>query len=306
MSRMLTISFCSLSRTPATYAMVVPHKRIKRRDHETTRRDVLRTKKKSNRSSFAPTPGLPGGSEKSAYTNREGKETEKERMSLPPFETAKSGPKTTQCLLFEIELPSRDIGIEFKEVKGARFACMVSKVERTSRAFGKVKEGDLLTRVTATQIHEKVPETQATTILDPWKWNSGWFECKDESFDDVLAAIRSTAVVSAGYVHKLVRFEFLRTEEDVTEKEEEEEEERATELASDDQRVKEKEEESKEKEKDEEKESSYREALSHRGKLEADREAKHIEFPKEEIEGGFAKDEDSKKLFKEETSAWDD
>ena len=70
--------------------------------------------------------------------------------------------------------------------------------------------------------------------------------------------------------------------------------------------MKEKEEESKEKEKDEEKESSYREALSHRGKLEADREAKHIEFPKEEIEGGFAKDEDSKKLFKEETSAWDD
>ena len=103
-----------------------------------------------------------------------------------------------------------------------------------------------------------------------------------------------------------MRFEFLRTEEDVAEKEEEEEEERATELASDDQRVKEKEEESKEKEKDEEKESSYREALSHRGKLEADREAKRVEFPKEEIEGGFAKDEDSKKLFKEETSAWDD
>jgi hypothetical protein len=192
--------------------------------------------------------------------------------------------------VFEIELPSRDIGIEFREAKGCRFTAMVSKVERTSRAFGKVKEGDVLTRVTATQIHEKVPETQPTTILDPtgWKYTTGWFECKDESFDDVIAAIRSTAVVSAGFVHKSILMEFLRFEDEKEEQKEGEEEKKAHHHRDNN-------------------DETYRQTLAQRGKLEADRESKRVaNVPKDEIEGGFAKDEDSEKLFKEDPPGWDD
>ena len=235
-------------------------------------------------------------------------------MSITPFPGSRGGGFSNK--IFEIELPARDIGIEFREVKGAPFAAMVSKVARTSRAFGKVKEGDVLTRVTATQIHEKVPETQAMTIFDPWKYKSGWFECKDESFDDVLAAIRSTAVVSAGYVHKLVTFEFLRTvesnDDDDEEEEEEEEEEGAAASKAEGEARMGKVTTSRaadatttatthEKEKE-----TYLETLSQRGKLEADREAKRADFPREKIEGGYAEDEDSEKLFREDPRPWDD
>ena len=291
--------------TATIRAMVVRRKKNKRRDHEQTRRDVLRT-------SRSPCSFSSSSSRENRYENREGKETEREHMSITPFPGSRGGGFSNK--IFEIELPARDIGIEFREVKGAPFAAMVSKVARTSRAFGKVEEGDVLTRVTATQIHEKVPETQATTIFDPWKYKSGWFECKDESFDDVLAAIRSTAVVSAGYVHKLVTFEFLRTVEsndDDDDEEEEEEEGAAASKAEGEARM------GKvttsraadatttatthEKEK-----KTYLETLSQRGKLEADREAKRADFPREKIEGGYAEDEDSEKLFREDPRPWDD
>jgi len=231
-------------------------------------------------------------------------------MSITPFPGSRGGGFLHE--IFEIELPARDIGIEFREVKGAPFAAMVSKVSRTSRAFGKVKEGDVLTRVTATQIHEKVPETQATTIFDPWKYKSGWFECKDESFDDVLAAIRSTAVVSAGYVHKLVTFEFLRTVEDDADGEKSAAPAKAegaarmgkattSRAAADATTAAATGKEAKDADKE-----TYLQTLSQRGKLEADREAKRADFPREKIEGGYAEDEDSAKLFQEDPRPWDD
>jgi hypothetical protein len=225
--------------------------------------------------------------DKYIYKNRDGKETERDGLAISPFA---GGDKRRARRVFEIELPSRDIGIEFREAKGCRFTAMVSKVERTSRAFGKVKEGDVLTRVTATQIHEKVPETQPTTILDPtgWKYTTGWFECKDESFDDVIAAIRSTAVVSVGFVHKSILMEFLRFEDEKEEQKEGEEEKKAHHDRDNN-------------------DKTYRQTLAQRGKLEADRESKRVaNVPKDEIEGGFAKDEDSEKLFKEDPPGWDD
>ena len=225
--------------------------------------------------------------DKYIYKNRDGKETERDGLAISPFA---GGDERRTRRVFEIELPSRDIGIEFREAKGCRFTAMVSKVERTSRAFGKVKEGDVLTRVTATQIHEKVPETQPTTILDPtgWKYTTGWFECKDESFDDVIAAIRSTAVVSAGFVHKSILMEFLRFEDEKEEQKEGEEEKKAHHHRDNN-------------------DETYHQTLAQRGKLEADRESKRVaNVPKDEIEGGFAKDEDSEKLFKEDPPGWDD
>ena len=72
--------------------------------------------------------------DKYIYKNRDGKETERDGLAISPFA---GGDERRTRRVFEIELPSRDIGIEFREAKGCRFTAMVSKVERTSRRSAK-------------------------------------------------------------------------------------------------------------------------------------------------------------------------
>ena len=212
-----------------------------------------------------------------------GRDKENEqRLGITPFEDSRIRmPKR----LYEVTSPASDIGIEFKEIPGARYKCMVSKVPEKLK--GVVREGDLLTRVTATRIHEQVRTNQATTIFDDWGWTSEWFDCRDESFDDVLAAINSTAVVSAGFRHKTVTFEFKTDDDDNDENDDNNEEK-----------------EEEEGEEEEKKDGLYLRDISLRGKLQVDREINLFEPPLPGVKGRRLDNDNA--LFFDDPPAWDD
>lgn len=111
-------------------------------------------------------------------------------------------------MIFDVELPAIDMGITFRE---AGNSAVVESLKPGGAAEGAVKPGDVLVRCDATVLEAcDTPVTVGGPGVSTKHHRVKGFECLGAPFDTQMAALNSTGVVDAGYLHAKVRVEFQR------------------------------------------------------------------------------------------------
>lgn len=111
-------------------------------------------------------------------------------------------------MIFDVELPAIDMGITFRE---AGNTAVVESLKPGGAAEGAVKPGDVLVRCDATVLEAcDTPVTVGGPGVSTKHHRVKGFECLGAPFDTQMAALNSTGVVDAGYLHAKVRVEFQR------------------------------------------------------------------------------------------------